>query len=354
MRLCEMIGSKHAEIIQRWRAGVRGSATEAHMLSRSELEDNIPALLDEIVVALRHDDSISDGSPNATEHGRQRLRVGFDLSTVVREYGMLRNTILACAEDSGITPTLDEYRRLGDSLTVGITEAVVEYSKLRFRLFETFVSVLSRDLKNPLQAISTASEMLLRQPPIAAEVVARVSGQVAESARRIGRNIDQLLDVSRVGLGGGFAPHRQFFDLAEVAARVIGELASTHDDRHIDLSVAGACTGNWDPDRIAQMLTHLASNALIHGSPTEPIQLRLSDGGQTVLMELHNRGNPIPREEFTRIFEPFRQQSKTHGGLGLGLYIVREIVREHGGTIDLESSELDGTTFRVTLPKTAT
>lgn len=73
-----------------------------------------------------------------------------------------------------------------------------------------------------------------------------------------------------------------------------------------------------------------------------------------MLIELHNRGNPIPREDFRRILEPFRQQPKTHGGLGLGLFIVREIVREHGGAIDLDSNERDGTTFHIILPKGAT
>jgi signal transduction histidine kinase len=352
MLVHELIAARREEIIARWRADVRAVAAEAKSLARSEIEDNIPGLLDEIVAALEARHSISDASPNASEHGKQRLRVGFDLNTVVREYGILRNCILRCAEDAGVHPTIDEYRRLDDSLTIGISDAVVEYSKVRFRLFEMFVSVLSRDLKNPLQAISTGAEMLQGQAAIAAAAIARVASQMVSSANRINRIVDQLLDLSRVGLGGGFALHRQWFDVKDVCAEVIAALEAAHPGRVVDLNVDGQCTGSWDRERIAQVLSNLGVNALTHGDQTSPVEYQLRADGDAVVIAVHNVGEPIPEAEFARLFDPFRQHPEAPGGsLGLGLYIVREIVREHGGTVTIDSTADAGTTFRVRLPK---
>jgi signal transduction histidine kinase len=354
MRLHDLIADKRDDIIARWRTTVKAAATEAKTLRQSEIEDNIPGLLDEIIEALADKTSVKEDSPNAVEHGKQRLRIGFDLTTVVREYGILRNAILDVADEAGLTLSLSEFRRLGDSLTVGITDAVVEYSKMRHRLFEMFASVLSRDLKNPLQAISTGSSMLMRQSALAADVIARLAGQVANSAGRIHRLVDQLVDLSRVGLGGGFALDRQWVDLRDICAGVVEELRAGHPDRDIQLEVDGACSGEWDRERITQVLSNLALNALNHGSEGQPVTIRVGGQSQSVIVSVHNLGNPIPHDDFTTLFDPFRQQPAAPGGsLGLGLYIVREIVREHGGTLSVESSAADGTTFRLELPKNA-
>jgi signal transduction histidine kinase len=353
MLLHEMIAARRAEIVARFRSDVRAAAVEAKTLARSEIEDNIPGLLDEIVIALSRQTSIPDSSPNAAEHGKQRLRVGFDLNTVVREYGILCSCILDFAASSGVDPTLEEFHRLARSLNVGVSDAVVEYSQVRFRLFEMFVSVLSRDLKNPLQAISSGAEMLQRPVSRATDVIARIAAQLAHGTARIHRILDQLLDLSRVGLGGGFALQRQRFDLTELCAQVVKELSDENPGRVIVLMSDGVFAGSWDRARLHQVLSNLGINALTHGSGTSAVQFRLLSDVDEVLVEVHNEGKPIAHSEFARLFDPFRQQPEAAGGgLGLGLYIVREIVREHGGAVEVESSEDAGTTFRVRLPRT--
>lgn len=107
MLLHEMIAAKRSDIVARFRSEVRAAAVEAKTLARSEIEDNIPGLLDEMVVALSRQTSIAESSPNAAEHGKQRLRVGFDLNTVVQEYRILCNCILDLAASSGVEPTLE-------------------------------------------------------------------------------------------------------------------------------------------------------------------------------------------------------------------------------------------------------
>jgi signal transduction histidine kinase len=117
----------------------------------------------------------------------------------------------------------------------------------------------------------------------------------------------------------------------------------------------GACEGCWDRSRLSQAVSNLAANALQHGDAKTPVTLRTQGTGDRVLLEVHNSGPAIAPADLSGIFEPFRRSGKGNtggnGSLGLGLYIVREIVTAHGGTIDVSSSADAGTTFRVNLPR---
>ena len=119
----------------------------------------------------------------------------------------------------------------------------------------------------------------------------------------------------------------------------------------IELAVAGQTAGQWDADRLAQALSNLIGNALTHGDPARPIRVDAVGNDQRVAVAVHNFGPPIPEAELASIFDPFRQGSTRHGtGLGLGLYIAREIARAHGGAVEVASSAGVGTTFTITLP----
>jgi len=143
--------------------------------------------------------------------------------------------------------------------------------------------------------------------------------------------------------------------LDELAREVVAELRAAHRGRQIELGARGNLRGRWDPGRIAQLLSNLAANALSHGAREYPVTVALDGEGETVRLSVSNRGPVIPPELVERLFEPFQQgtDSRTRRrGLGLGLFIVREIVRAHGGSIDVRSLE-DLTTFVVTLPRTS-
>jgi signal transduction histidine kinase len=141
--------------------------------------------------------------------------------------------------------------------------------------------------------------------------------------------------------------------LAELCAQVIGELQLTHPQWSITCDVQGEVEGMWDPDRLLQALSNLVANAGQHGKDACPISIRL-DGLQpdVVKFEVHNEG-AIPASLQANLFDPFRTRRADSRGLGLGLYIVKEIVVMHGGTIDVASSDSSGTTFIVYLPRHA-
>src|SRR6202000_1581729 len=127
-------------------------------------------------------------------------------------------------------------------------------------------------------------------------------------------------------------------DLGKLVREVIAELKAAHRRREIELCASGNLRGRWDPGRIAQLLSNLAANALSHGARESPVRVALAGEGEPVLLSVSTRGPVTPPELVDRLFEPFQQGTDDGGhgrrGLGLGLFIVREIVRAHGGTID--------------------
>jgi signal transduction histidine kinase len=145
-------------------------------------------------------------------------------------------------------------------------------------------------------------------------------------------------------------------DLGAVCRRAVDELRAAIPGRRIELDVRGDTTGTWDPARIAQVVSNLVANALEHGARNAAVGLRVRGGADDVVVEVRNRGAAIPPELMAVMFEPFCRGSSLRDasrarGLGLGLYIAREIVRGHGGTIEVVSADARGTTFTVRLPR---
>jgi len=156
-------------------------------------------------------------------------------------------------------------------------------------------------------------------------------------------------------VGGGIQIDPAPFDLNDLCWQVSNETEQTHPDRPLRVDLRGDLAGVWDRDRLHQLLDNLVGNAVQHGEPRTPIDLRAHGGATDVVIEVVNRGEPIPPAILPFIFDAFRQARPAHpsraGGLGLGLFIAREIARAHGGSITVTSSEREGTTFVVSLPR---
>jgi signal transduction histidine kinase len=219
---------------------------------------------------------------------------------------------------------------------------------------EQLIGIVGHDLRNPLNTILMGAQLLLLREDLG-ETETGVAKRITNSALLAARLIDQLLDLTRSRLGGGIPIDPTRFDLNEVCRQVIDETELAHPETPLHVDLQGDLTGVWDRDRLYQLLSNLVGNAVQHGEPRSSIELRV-DGGQTeVVIEVANRGEPIPLAMLPFIFDAFRQgrrahPSRTHG-LGLGLFIAQEIARSHGGSIAVTSSATDGTTFRVRLPR---
>jgi PAS domain S-box-containing protein len=222
---------------------------------------------------------------------------------------------------------------------------------------DRIIGVLAHDLRNPLTAITLNLEVLLRRTEHSPAVL-RMLTRINHSARRMQQIIDDLLDFSRVRAHEALPTDPERIDLGEIASRIIAELELQYPEYTITLKQSGDQSAVLDPVRVGQLLSNLIGNACRYGDPKRPVLVDLSSEGggpdSSICILVQNFGTPIPPAMIGELFKPFRRgadASERAGGLGLGLFIVREIVRAHQGTIEVLSDEKDGTRFTVRLPR---
>jgi two-component system, sensor histidine kinase and response regulator len=232
-------------------------------------------------------------------------------------------------------------------------EAVSDTLAETLRLNETFVAAVGHDLRSPLAAITVAVGLL--DAKVTDPEVRRIVGRVDSSIRRFGAILDLLDDLARIRLGGGLDLVRDHADLGAIVAEVVREIAMAVPKRVIAVEQTGDRSGRWDGVRLARVAANLIRNAVQHGDPGAPVEVRVDgSAADSVRLSVCN-GGVIAQPVLARIFEPFRRGDgrATRGSLGLGLYIVHEIARAHGGAITVRSTPADGTCFEVHLPRDA-
>jgi signal transduction histidine kinase len=219
-------------------------------------------------------------------------------------------------------------------------------------LQERILGIVSHDLRTPLSAIEAGATVLARSGLPARE--ARIAALMESSSRRMERIIRDLLDYTRTRARGGIPLALRGADLGDLCARVIEEAALRERGITLELQRAGDLRGQWDADRLEQVVGNLVANAVHHAPRGTVIRVRAAGAGPDVRVEVENEGPPVPPEAVRTIFDPF--QTGTAGaapaGVGLGLFIVRSIVEAHGGTVDVESATGHPVIFRVRLPRT--
>jgi two-component system sensor histidine kinase/response regulator len=217
------------------------------------------------------------------------------------------------------------------------------------RLNEMLTAVLGHDLRNPLNVISTGAEVLERTASDPA--VRRTAATMLASARRMTRLIDDLLDLARARLAGGIPLERQELDLVPVIHRVAQEHRTVYVDRPLEVTHEGHLVGHWDGDRLAQLVSNLLGNALTHGQPDTPVRLHADGTDRGVVRLTVENVGVIDEDVRPHLFTPFTGGTRRRPeGLGLGLYIVQQIVKAHDGAVEVTCA--DGTTrFTVSLPR---
>jgi len=216
---------------------------------------------------------------------------------------------------------------------------------------ERFIGILGHDLSNPLAAILMGAEALCDLP----EPYARSARTIAGSAHRMQAMIRDLLDFARGRLGGGIPVAPTRCDLRLLCEQVVAEMKQAYPARVMSFAGIGDLRGRWDPARVEQVLSNLIGNAVKHGAG--PIWVTGHEEGDDVVTTVQNQGPAIPAAVIPTLFEPFTTAHGVDGeqagpeGLGLGLYIVSEIVHAHGGTISVSSVEGSGTTFTIRWPR---
>ena len=220
------------------------------------------------------------------------------------------------------------------------------------RLNEMFVGILGHDLRNPLGAVMMGAQILERQ--LSDEVQLRTVKRMLTSGRRMNEMIEQLLDLTRARLAGGlgFLRLRKPVEVSNLVQRTIEELRTAHPEREVVMRTIGDSSTSGDGDRLLQLFGNLIANALHHGAPATPVSAVVDGSGDDIRVKISNEGT-IPPDLLPVLFDPFRgrQGRGSSAGLGLGLYISQQIAAAHGGGVTVESTETEGTTFTVRLPR---
>jgi two-component system sensor histidine kinase/response regulator len=227
----------------------------------------------------------------------------------------------------------------------------VEQIQQAQRMSDLFIGVLGHDLRNPLSSIVSGAALLELKAGDPDET-RKKARMITNASRRMERLIQQLLDFALARVNGAIPIEPIELDLAKVARQVIAELGD-HSALPIHLEVQGDTSGRWDSDRMMQVISNLVGNAVEHGEQGSPVRLSI-DGSSTDQVEIsvRNRGS-IPRETLSMLFSPFKPRGQKSRGLGLGLYIVDQIVLAHGGRVVVNEPAQGETIFVVSLPRRA-
>ena len=352
--LSDFIRRSRDAIVAEWISRVR-LLPSAKGLSLPALLNHVPQMLDKLADAIERGDISSAALETlASVHAEERLQQQYGLGQVVTEYRILRRVILELHEEHLGLTTLRGMPLLvlNEVIDSAIADSVESYTRERELARDVFVGILGHDLRTPLSAIALNASQLRQRaselPAWSSTLAERITG----SAARMERMIDDLLDLARTRLGEGMVMDSKPMDLRPVIAQIVAELAVAHPERTIQClatEVPGNFHGRWDADRIAQIISNLVANAVRHGA--DPVVVEPQDLGDHVIIEVRNHGH-IPAEAMPHLFKAFTKgdPSAKQAGLGLGLYIVNEIAKAHGGTVSVES-EHAVTSFVVALPR---
>jgi signal transduction histidine kinase len=377
MRLADFILGNVEPILLEWEAFARSLAPGATM-TKLALRDDAESMLrataqdmqigqspaQQVSKSKGHnglDDEAIDPLDHASVlHGVGRVGSGFDIMEVVAEYRALRSSVLRLWRASHPQFDIDDIEditRFNEAIDQSLAEAVGSYTSRVDQSRRMFLAILGHDLRNPLNCIRMTTQLVSQtanQDPRSAKALSIFEANM----EAITRLLSDLIDFASTGLGSTMPLTPDLTDLEKLCREVFDGFCLAYPQRDLRFHSDGDLTGDWDADRLRQVVSNLMGNAFYHGATKGPVELSVTSDGPTVVLSVHNEGAPIPSEMLTTLFDPLMRHTppelaaqREPGSIGLGLYIVREIVVAHGGTVEVASTKQNGTTFTVRLPR---
>lgn len=361
----------HAESIVEQAIAFAKSADVGMSMTEVELRDHLPEIVDAIVADLRTSQTraeeieksegrapVDSRLPRsaAGTHALLRAHSGFSISDLVAEYRAMRAAVLRMWADSPDREFAapQEITRFNEAIDEAIAESVSHYTIEVERWRNIFLGVLGHDLRSPLTAIVIASDLIATMAVDAP--LAKAAQRLVGSGERMRELLDKLLVYNRAQMGDGVEIHKADVDLAQACRDEIEQLQTSMPDARIHLDSPQSVRGMFDVRSVCEALTNLVVNAHKYGAPDSEIRVKLREEDGSVELSVSNQGDTIPRETLDLMFEPLRRGGVADDGamerasLGLGLFIVDQIVKAHAGTIQAESAG-GRTTFALHLPQ---
>ncbi|MEG3191012.1 sensor histidine kinase [Lysobacter sp. D1-1-M9] len=373
MRLSEFIRHNMEPILQEWEDFARTIEPTTGVMDVAELRDHAEDMLKVISADLAtwqtDEESVekskghvppTPGDTAAEIHAETRLKCGFTIEQLISEYRALRASVLLLWSDQNedvVRFHARDITRFNEAVDQALAESVSRYAAMVRQAQDIFVGILGHDLRTPLQSVSLGAEYLMQSPDSDANLI-QLGSRMFRSSTRMSEMLDNLLDFTRSRIGGGISISRAETNLAAVCEQVVEELSLSNPGRTIRCVIDGDVRGRWDAGRLGQVYQNLINNALQHGSKDGEVSVVTTANPQDIVLTVHNDGEPIAPDEQEHIFDLLSRHARHAAGdgpsqknLGLGLYITREIVLAHHGSISLQSTQTAGTTFTVRVPK---
>lgn len=375
MRLPDFIRQQVDRIVEEWEHFASTLTPAAEYLDRVGLRDHARAILLAAARDMCKPQSVSEQMAKAkgegpektpsldeagASHGELRHTVGFDLVQMTSEFRHLRACVIRLWVNSLESLDMAHFQdmiRFNEAIDEALAESTAAYAEQVNRSRDIFLAILGHDLRAPLQAVSMSTEILLRKAALEGDALV-CANNIKHGARHMAAMVSDLLELVRSRLGKSLPIEPAPMDLADATHAAIALACAGNPECDPQVIVEGNTQGVWDGARLAQLLQNLIGNALQHGSNNRDVTVTLTGLPDTVRLTVHNYGAPIAEESIGTIFDPLVRSADEELGqpstsLGLGLFIVKEVVDAHGGTIEVTSNEADGTLFTVLLPRRA-
>lgn len=376
MRLAKFILANIELILAEWEAFALTLASGANM-TKLALRDHSQAILlaaardMEVKQSLAQQEEKSQGEGGAdtpesdrldiasARHAEERVGAGFDIVEVVSEYRALRASVLRLWRKDLPQPNLDDIddiTRFNEAIDQSLAEAIHSYTERLDRSRQLFLAILGHDLRNPLTAIRMGAQLVSPKRGDLNSIEAL--SMIGAESEAMAKLISDMIDFTSTWLGSPMPLNCEPVDLHILCREVVDSFRAAYPQRMLHFNPRGDLICNWDAARIRQVISNLLGNALQHGAPKGPVELSTASEGSIVVLSVHNEGAPIPPEALPTLFDPLVRHAtvesalrRAPGSIGLGLYIVREIVNAKGGTITVNSTAQQGTTFTVRIPR---
>jgi signal transduction histidine kinase len=372
MRIGEFIRTHPDEIEPAWEAFAKSISSFAPDLSVWSLRDHLREILTAIVDDMESPQSLEEQAEKSKGkglrggsldwisalHARMRLNSGFSLQQAISEYRALRSSILFLwvrSRPSNDDVVLSEVTRFNETVDQAIAEIIRRYADRSERYSDVFLGILSHEVRNMLNNIRLSGE-ILKGGGTLQEAQSVSTARILRGVRSIDRLMNDLSVLVRSRMRIQLPLTKTDADLGAICEQTLEEVKASHRNTDFELETVGDLRGAWDHERLGQVIFNLVVNAVIHAS-AKHVRIIAEDQGPYVVLRVTNQGVPIPAEMQDSIFDPFvstdtpSSSAPTKTGLGLGLFIVREIVNGHAGTVEVASTESEGTTFTVRLPR---
>lgn len=374
MKLSTFIASNLEVILVEWE-DFAGSLAPLEDATKVELRDHAAAVLRVVArdldtpqtehesIAKSQGKAISSDTDTAAElHAEERVAAGFSGEQVMAEYRALRSSVLRLWAKSTELTSREDFQdiiRFNEAIDQAQTESMARYTQMLREAQNLFLAILGHDVRTPLGAVSMGAQILLMDQTLPSKAL-KVGLRILNSSKRMDAIIRDLLDFSTTHLGNGIPIDPRTVDLLEICQHTLDEAKAFHPDRRFELVAEGNLTGAWDGQRMGQAFSNLISNAIQHSSANSAIKISIIGSPQEITYTVHNDAEVISAAVLRTLFDPIkrfaiRPASERVGlrmqNLGLGLYVVKEIVTAHDGDISVTSSVNDGVTFTVRLPR---